>query len=244
MVQLSLLLLAAAASLSVASPVKLEKSKTLVARSAPNPGDVLTMKKTNNNPDDGTYEEGDEVTFTVGNMVGEGSAGRIYDIDCGEDNSACSDLGSVVVKYYLDNDQRDDERRHLAKIDELKAVLSQDGDEFTLLTKWEGSNLTKLPKWAELQEDTAANKDAINHLVDTAIDKIVEDASNYIRDHLIFHDDMGEANTLLMEADGEITSAKLIDWDKASILSEDNVEEALEALRGVVEGYYNGYYVE
>jgi hypothetical protein len=206
MVQISLLFLAATASLSVASPVDVKGSKNLIARDAPSKlllppepsfssltgfadtGDELTMKKTNNSPDDGSYEEGDDVTFTVGDMVGEGSAGRIYNIDCGEDNSACSDLGAVVLKYYLDNDQKDSERQHLAKIDELKAVLSQDDDEFTLLTKWDGSNLTKLPKWEELQQDTEANKDAINHLFDTAIERIVEDASNYLRDHLIYHE--------------------------------------------------------
>jgi hypothetical protein len=202
------------------------------------------MKKTNNNPDDGSYGEGDDVTFTVSFIVGEGNAGRLYNVDCGDNNSVCSDLGPVVLKYYKDPEQRDGERQHLAKIDELKGVLDNGNDHYTLLTKWEGTRLQDLPKWKELKQDTAANKDAINHMVDTAVEKIVEDASNYIRDHHIFHDDMGEGNTLLMESDGEITSAKLIDWDKATIFGEDAVDDALAAVPAVVEDYYKIYRIE
>lgn len=147
------------------------------------------MRKTNNNLDEGSFtDDGGEIKFKVGDKVGEGSAGIIFTIDCGEDNSDCNDLGKVVVKYYTDNDQVDDEQSHLAKIDELKAVVSNGDDHLTLMTQWEGSNLSQLPKYQELNEDPEGNKDAINALVDSAVEKTTESGLAYLHDHFIFHE--------------------------------------------------------
>lgn len=145
------------------------------------------MQKTVNNIDDGSFtKDGGDVTFNVGDKLGEGSAGRIYAINCG-DRPECNDLGRVVLKHYIDNGQVADEQKHLAKIDELKAVLTRDQDEFTLLVQWDGSNFSKLPKYNELLQDPAGNKQAINDLLDSAIAKTSEDGKAYLRNHYIFH---------------------------------------------------------
>ncbi|WQF78736.1 Putative protein kinase-like domain superfamily [Colletotrichum destructivum] len=234
MVQFSTLLFAATACLVAAAPHSAQKSKAIVSRGAPAPGDELTLSKTNNNMDDGTFDtNGGDITFKVGNKLGEGSAGRIYSIDC-NGNAACNELGRVVLKHYIDNDQAGGERNNLAKIGELKAVKTSNGDEFTLLTQWDGVKFSELPTYQRLSQNTEENYDALVEFVDSAISKIADDAKAYITNNLIFHEDVNDANVLMQESDGKITSAKVIDWDKATIISADNVEDALGEMEDLV----------
>jgi hypothetical protein len=92
------------------------------------PGDEITMYQTNNNRAGGTYTEGDDVTFNVGDRLGMGSGRSVFYVDC-RGRAACNSLGSVVLKYYSGGGEDDvvgDERKHLARIDELKAVIRSD----------------------------------------------------------------------------------------------------------------------
>ncbi|OHW93503.1 hypothetical protein CSPAE12_07942 [Colletotrichum incanum] len=88
------------------------------------PVDKLTMSLTVNNVAERSFTKGYNVTLTLGNRRRVGRAGQIYDIDCGNEDK-CKALGNVVLKFYLQPDQREDERNHLAKIDELKAVFDK-----------------------------------------------------------------------------------------------------------------------
>lgn len=153
----------------------------------PDTGDELTLKKTKNDGDKGTFEEDGDVKFKVGNKIGEGSKGIVYTIDCDGDDD-CEDLGKVVLKYYTQTDSAGDERSALAKIEELKAVGSIDGNEYTLLVQWEGTKFSELPKYVELSGDPEENKDEINDLVDEAIEKIVDVGKEYVKEHHIFHE--------------------------------------------------------
>ncbi|KAF9882505.1 hypothetical protein CkaCkLH20_00541 [Colletotrichum karsti] len=233
MVQLSTLLLATTACLSAAAPHN-APWKSIVSRGAPTPGTELTLTKTTNNMDAGSFEEnGGDIKFKVGDKIGEGSAGRIYTINC-DGNAACNELGRVVLKNYIDKEQAKDERNHLAKIGELKAVKNIDGEEYTLLKQWDGVNLSKLPTYVKLNENKEDNYDAIVEFVDQAIKMIADDAKAYIKNNHIFHNDINDANVLLQESDGKITSAKLIDWDKATIFDADSVEDATGEVEDVV----------
>lgn len=152
------------------------------------PGDVITMHKTKNNLNDGTYtDDGGDVTFNVGDRLGSGSKGAVYDINCGG-RSACQSLGNVVLKFYIDTSVIEDERKNLAKIDELKAVIkTENNGPLTLLTKWEGLNFSKLPTWEKLSQANPQDKPAMNAFVDDAINKITSNAQDYIRNHKIYH---------------------------------------------------------
>lgn len=146
------------------------------------------MSLTVNNVAEGSFTKGDDVTLTVGYKLGAGSAGEIYDIDCGSDDK-CKALGNVVLKFYLQPEQSEDERNHLAKIDELKAVFDKNRDDYyTLLTKWDGSSFSSLPTYVRLAEDKAKNKQAINDFVDSAIELTVADIRAYLHEYYIFHE--------------------------------------------------------
>lgn len=154
---------------------------------APETGDELQLQKTENDDDKGTFELDGDVKFKIGNKIGEGSKGIVFDIDCGDDDD-CEDLGPVVLKYYIQIDIAGKERDSLAKIDELKAVGNKDGNEYTLMKKWEGTKFSELPKYKELAVDLQGNKDAINELVDSAIEKIIDVGKSYVKDHHIYHE--------------------------------------------------------
>ena len=164
-------------------PCPLFRTLTIVA-----PGDEITLHKTKNNPNDGSFtDDGGDVTINVGDRLGAGSKGEVYGIDC-RGRSECQSLGSIVLKYYTDADVIQTERKWLAKIDELKAVIKSDKyGPLTLLTKWEGVNFDMLPTWQKLSGADPKDKNAMNDFVDQAIAKITENAQGYIRDHLVYH---------------------------------------------------------
>jgi hypothetical protein len=100
----------------------------------------------------------------------------------------CEKLGSAVLKYYTDPDVIEEERKWLAKIDELKAVIKSDKNgPLTLLSKWEGKNFDQLDTWKKLSGADQKDKEAMNRFVDEAITKVTENAQDYIRKHHVFH---------------------------------------------------------
>lgn len=145
------------------------------------------MKKTKNDGDKGTWVEDGDVKFKVGDKLGEGSKGIVFGIDCAGDGG-CEDLGPSVLKFYTDKGVVAEDRAALAKVEELKAVGTIDSEEFTLMVQWTGTKFTDLPKYQELMGNTEENKDAINELVDKAVEKIVETAKAYVKDHHIYHE--------------------------------------------------------
>ncbi|KAI9172739.1 hypothetical protein HJFPF1_02252 [Paramyrothecium foliicola] len=245
MVLFSTLFLAATATLSVAYPSKIERSNIISAR-APTLGQELTLQKTVNQGDGTFTSDGGDVIFKVGDKIGEGSKGVLFAIDCGG-RPECDELGRVVLKYYTDTDAVEGERSNLARINELKAVGINGEDQFSLLVFWEGTNFSKLPKYLELLEDEEDNADDINKLLDSAIEKISEDVKAYAVNNLIYHGDISDANVLLVESDGEITSAKVVDWDDANILEpeqiddDDKIEALTEDIRENVANTFNRF---
>ncbi|TKW50039.1 hypothetical protein CTA1_12912 [Colletotrichum tanaceti] len=174
--------------------------------------------------DVGTFNtNGGDITFTVGEVLGQGAVGRVYSIDCNGD-IPCEDLGPVVLKHYYGPYSVPEaelfEQKHLAKIGELKAVGSVDGYRYTLMTKWDGVHFDKLPTYERLSLNREENKDALKELFNSAISMIANDVNTYIRNNQIIHmsRDTGPRNVLLQEDNGSITSAKVIDWGWAEII--------------------------
>ncbi|KAH8823816.1 hypothetical protein DL96DRAFT_1615548 [Flagelloscypha sp. PMI_526] len=196
-------------------------ARTLEAR-RPTVGETLTMSKTKNTVATGDFSptEGD-VTFTVGDRIAAGSAGIVFKVECGA-NAACEALGPVVLKFYTDLDQVADEQKHLAKINELKAVSTGTGDKLSLMQGFEGTNFSKTKAYLKLTEEVTDKSQLdlkeIQTLVSHATDLAAKNALQYLELHNIIHDDINDANVLFTETDeGIITRAQLIDWDKAHI---------------------------
>ncbi|KAJ0166170.1 hypothetical protein CTA2_8387 [Colletotrichum tanaceti] len=177
--------------------------------------------------DNGTFDIlGRNITFRVADQIGMGCSGTVYSIEC--INSACNELGHVVLKVYPFHHRGDavSGRENLAKIGELKAVGSNDVDEYeyTLMTRWDGVTLTKLPTYQRLlMRYPTTNYNALVEFVNSAFLMAAKEAEAHIINNHITHEDIHLGNILLQESDGKIISARLIDWDLARISPADKV---------------------
>ncbi|KAJ0165493.1 hypothetical protein CTA2_11076 [Colletotrichum tanaceti] len=184
----------------------------------PDLGEELTLWETYNNMDEGTFNTSERaITFRVLKRIAVGSIGRVYGIDCR--NIACNELGPVVLKHYYSNIGPDIERNNLARIGELKAVGSIDGDEYTLMTQWNGVYFTELPTYLRLSQSPQENFDALVDFVNSAFLMTARDAEEHLINHHILHGDINEYNILFQESEGKIISAKLVDWEDSRIIS-------------------------
>ncbi|KZL82214.1 carbohydrate esterase family 3 protein [Colletotrichum incanum] len=150
----------------------------------PTPVDKLTMSLTVNNVAERSFTKGYNVTLTL---------------------DKCKALGNVVLKFYLQPDQREDERNHLAKIDELKAVFDKN-------------------------HNNSKNKQAIIDFVYSAIELTVADIRAYLHNYYIMHDDVTNGNVLMRESGGKVTYAKLVDCDKPTPLPRDVDQSEIDGL--------------
>ena len=149
------------------------------------------MSKTVNDATAGTFTTtGGDITLTVGALLGGGSAGDVFNVNCGAD-AACKALGPIVLKFYKDNDQVAPEQQHLAKIDELKAVSTGAGDKLTLMKGFTGKALSQTDAYLALTEKvpdkTKLDIPKITKLVQDAATLAETNGIAYLTQHQILH---------------------------------------------------------
>ncbi|KAH8823758.1 hypothetical protein DL96DRAFT_1615397 [Flagelloscypha sp. PMI_526] len=201
-------------------------ARNLEAR-GPKVGEPVPLLKTTNNEDTGDFKtDGGVVTATLGDKISGDNTGDVFNVDCGAD-ADCQALGPMVLKVHTSSNSVGDERQHLAKIGELKAVDQGNGDSLTLMKGFPGKKLSETDAYlaltAQVTDKSQLNIPAITELVQGAKSFVETNGLDYIFSHGILHQDINDKNVLFTESGGALTGAQLIDWDTAIIVPPENV---------------------
>ncbi|KAH8818557.1 hypothetical protein DL96DRAFT_364802 [Flagelloscypha sp. PMI_526] len=167
------------------------------------------------------------VTVKVGEKINGGTGGTIFKVDCVAD-TACQALGPIALRTYVNNEQGAKEQKALAKIGELKAVSTGEGNKLSLMKGFSGEPLVNTAGYKALTSDvedkTKLDIAKCKAFVEAAKTLIEPKVRGYLVEHNTLHLDPSPANVLFTEAGGKITGVELLDWYKAEFVGDSEVE--------------------